>query len=258
MTGESAWRSLQAKTSTAAAVEASATAPPASGLGLLHRPLEQQRARQVGGEHRRHQVRAAALVLLLRVARVVVVGLVGGDRLVLDAVVGGQLAAAQREQRRARARSARTPARRRRPARGGLQQRARERRAGGDADHARVLEGQLGLRQPPLDQRDAPRTPRRAARARAGRGRRRAAVTRGLGPERDLDEPSLARTAAAQCVGPWTSSPLRRAIPPRRSLSSGTGISRSLPGRSWKKAAAKPRSRTSMRSSLACISGQVS
>ena len=33
MTGESAWRSVQAKTSTAAAVEASATAPPMIGFG---------------------------------------------------------------------------------------------------------------------------------------------------------------------------------------------------------------------------------
>src|SRR4051794_13731250 len=46
---------------------------------------------------------------------------------------------------------------------------------------------------------------------------------RGLRPEATFTEPSLARTATDQCVGPCTSSPLRRAIPPRRSLSSGTG-----------------------------------
>src|SRR5688572_26282801 len=67
---------------------------------LVDRALEQQRSRQVGGQHRRHQVRAAAVVLLERVARVLAVLLVGGDRLVLDAVVGRELTAAQREQRR--------------------------------------------------------------------------------------------------------------------------------------------------------------
>src|SRR3954447_4018312 len=46
---------------------------------------------------------------------------------------------------------------------------------------------------------------------------------RGLGPEATFTEPSLARTATDQWVGPCTSSPLRRAIPPSRSLSSGTG-----------------------------------
>ena len=53
-----------ANTSTATAVDASATAPPASGARALERAPQQQRARQVGGEHRRHQVRAAAVVLL--------------------------------------------------------------------------------------------------------------------------------------------------------------------------------------------------
>ena len=48
-------------------------------------------------------------------------------------------------------------------------------------------------------------------------------VKKGL-PEATLTSPSLVRTAAAQWVGPWTRRPLRRAIPPRRSLSSGTGI----------------------------------
>ena len=50
------------------------------------------------GEHRRHQVRAAAVVLLGGLGGVGVL-LVGRDRLVLHAVVGGQLAAAQGHQR---------------------------------------------------------------------------------------------------------------------------------------------------------------
>src|SRR5690349_14040319 len=40
-----------------------------------------------------------------------------------------------------------------------------------------------------------------------------------LDPEATAIVPSSRRIAAAQCSGPWTSSPLRRAIPPRRSLS---------------------------------------
>ena len=99
--------------------------------GQRARPLDgapqQQRAGDVGGEHRRDQVRAAAVVLLVGVGRVrrLVGRLVGGDRLVLDAVVLGQLAAAQREHGRARARRARRPPRRRRRASAGAAGRRR-------------------------------------------------------------------------------------------------------------------------------------
>ena len=97
--GVPALRSHQAKTSTAAAVEATATPAPATGPGFSITLPHEQRAGDVGGQQRRDEVRAAAVVLLGGVGRVgVLVGrLVGGDRLVLDAVVGGQLAAAQGE-----------------------------------------------------------------------------------------------------------------------------------------------------------------
>jgi hypothetical protein len=49
-------------------------------------------------------------------------------------------------------------------------------------------------------------------------------LTRGLRPEATRISPCLSRTAAAQWVGPCTSRPLRRAIPPRRSLPSVTGL----------------------------------
>ena len=152
---DSLLRSHQAKTSTAAAVEASATALPASGPGRSTTLAQQQRAGDVGGQHRRDQVRAAAVVLLVGVGRVggVVGRLVGGDRLVLDAVVLGQLAAAQREHGRGErdhrggglaARAAHAPA----------QLGAAERRRGRDADHGRALERELGGGQRALDERD--------------------------------------------------------------------------------------------------------
>ena len=47
---------------------------------------------------------------------------------------------------------------------------------------------------------------------------------RGFGSEATAISPSGPRTAAAQWVGPWISSPLRSAIPPRRKVSrSGIG-----------------------------------
>ncbi len=45
----------------------------------------------------------------------------------------------------------------------------------------------------------------------------------GLRPDATLTSPEPVRTAAAQWVGPCTSKPFRRAMPPRRSFSSGTG-----------------------------------
>ena len=49
-------------------------------------------------------------------------------------------------------------------------------------------------------------------------------LRRGLRPEATWISPESARTAAAQWVGPCTSRPLRSAMPPSRSLSSGTGL----------------------------------
>src|SRR4051794_8546646 len=58
---------------------------------LDHAP-QQQRAGDVGGEHRRHEVRAAAVVLLVGLGSVGLLRrLVGRDRLVLDPVVLGEL-----------------------------------------------------------------------------------------------------------------------------------------------------------------------
>src|SRR3954463_14397270 len=64
-------------------------------------------------------------------------------------------------------------------------------------------------------------SPRRRT-PRAPGTRRTGPRTRGLRPEATPIVPSLRRAATAQCVGPCTSSPLRRAIPPRRSFSSLT------------------------------------
>ena len=71
----------------------------------------------------------------------------------LDAVVGGQLAAAQR-QHGGRERDQRRRGLAAGAADAAAQHRAAERRAGGDAEHAGRLERQPRLRQRPLDQRD--------------------------------------------------------------------------------------------------------
>jgi hypothetical protein len=201
-------------------------------------------------------MRAAALVLLAGVARVVV-GLIGRDRLVLDAVIGGQLAAAQREQRgregdqRARqlaAGAGRAPA----------QERARDRGAGGDAEHARLLERQLGLGQRLLDQRDHGERLAEADEAAqagdvVGRGHPR------LGPGGDLDLAGLGADGGGPVGRAVHQQAVAQSHAAQAQLVLGDGHQvRSLRGRSWKKAAAKPRSRTSIRSSFACISGQVS
>src|SRR5205085_10475347 len=53
--------------------------------------------------------------------------------------------------------------------------------------------------------------------------------TRGLRPDAVAIVPSRRRTAAAQCVGPWTSRPLRSAMPPRRSLAGAPVAAGSVP-----------------------------
>ena len=116
-----------------------------------HAP-QQRGAREVGGEHRRHEMRPAAVVLLRGVRRVAV-GLVGGDRLVLDAVPLGDLAAAQgddaghdrdRGEHRLRARP---------PGADAAHDLAARARGGDRPDHLRVLPRQTRLRQPLLHER---------------------------------------------------------------------------------------------------------
>src|SRR5829696_7211596 len=213
----------------------------------LERPAEQQRARDVGGEHRRDEVRAAALVLLGGVARVVGPLLVGGDRLVLDAVVGGELAAAQREQRRddREERGDRLAAR---PAEPLLRERPGQRGAGRDADDGEVLERQPRGGQRALDERDHGQ---RLAEAHdpAHAGDVVGAAQAGLAPRGDLD---LARGRAhgrRPVRRPVHEQPVAQRHPAKAQLLGlgGGGLvahASSLLGSSWKNAAAKPRSRT--------------
>src|SRR4051812_23245161 len=71
---------------------------------------------------------------------------------------------------------------------------------------ARLTSGMTTIASP---RRTTPRTPASFS----------TALARGLRPEAVAIVPSRRRTAAAQCVGPWTRRPLRSAMPPRRSLS---------------------------------------
>ena len=110
------------------------------------------------GEHRRDQVRAAAVVLLVGVGGVVAV-LVAGDRLVLHAVVGGEVAAAQRQQRRRQAHQrhgglAAGRARARGARAGGADRVSAERRRAHRAERPHVLHREPRLGQRALDQRD--------------------------------------------------------------------------------------------------------
>ena len=191
------------------------TAAPASGDGRSTARAQQRGAGQVGGQQRRHQVRAAAVVLLGRVARVAGALLVGADRLVLDAVVGGEVAAAQGdERRRERERGQRRLAAERRACAGAAPRRpsaaARHRaerrwrpgRAGAPRGSARLTSGMTAIASP---RRTTPRTPgdraRRAPRsarlaARRRRAMRAVAGAHGRGPVR------RARARAGRCAGP--------------------------------------------------------
>ncbi len=51
------------------------------------------------------------------------------------------------------------------------------------------------------------------------KGVRTFSAKRRLVPEAERIDPSGARTAAPQAVGPWTSTPFERAMPPSRSFS---------------------------------------
>ena len=235
----------------------------AAGAGPLDRAAQQRGAGEVRRQQRRHQVRAAAVVLLGRVARV------GGVR----ARRRRSPCARRRGRRRARRRAARRgsaasesaataaspPAPRvaaraaaRPPARGG----------GHRAEDLGVLERQLRLGQRALDERD---DDDRLAEAHDA-ARRPATVVDALqraacGPEATRDRavaggaprrPSASgRGRAGRCAAPS-----RRAAACSVALAS---VTRAAPRQtSRKKRAAKPRSRTSMRSSAAWISGAVS
>jgi hypothetical protein len=92
-------------------------------------------------------------VLLARGAGVDLALLVGADRLVLDAVVGGELAAAQRDER-GRERDRGDGGLAAHPARAAAQDGAGGRGGGHGGEHRRILEGQLRLGQRAPDQRD--------------------------------------------------------------------------------------------------------
>ena len=232
------------------------TAASASLAGPLEDAAQQRDAREVGGQQRRHEVRAAAVVLLGGVARVVVAGLVGGDRLVLDAVVGGDVAAAQRDERgheRERGHAASPPT----PPRARLRRAAPPTEAHGrGGQHPALLEGQPRLGQRALDERD---DDHRLAEAHDAARARHA-----------LDAPLQARLAAGgdadrAVAAPHGGGPVRRAVHEQAVAQRHAAEAqlvlrerRQAPSRSWRcrgrSACAKPRSRTSMRSSAACSS----
>ena len=111
--GWSGCRVIQPKTSTAAPTAPSGARDPGRPAEARGRPGGEDVARRRGGEQRADQVRAAAFVLL----RALLAVLVRPDRDVLGAVVGGELAAAEREHGRSeRERAGEELARRRRRA----------------------------------------------------------------------------------------------------------------------------------------------
>jgi hypothetical protein len=196
----SSWRSDHAKTSTAAPIEASWTAAPARGR-----------------QQRRHEVRAAAVVLLRRVAGVAGALLVGADGLVLDAVIGGQLAAAQGDER-GRERERRERGLAAEPARAPAQHHSGgRRRAHRDRDGG-VLEGQLGLRQCPLDQRDdGHRLAQAHDPAHAGDPAQAAAHAR-LGPGGDRDAAVVGADGRGPVIGAVHEQPVAQGHPAQAQL----------------------------------------
>ena len=209
--------SSSAKTSTAAPTAPIARRDARRAAELRRRARGEDVAGRGRDEQRPDQVRAAALVLL----RALLAVLVRPDRDVLGAVVGGELAAAQREQRRReRERAGDELARGR--ARGRSERRTTwtvTALASVAASTRGPLERQARLRQAPAQLGEERRTTRRAAAARAGTGSSRRGAKSRLRPDATLTSPSSLRTAHAHAVGPCTSTPFASAIPPRRILS---------------------------------------
>ena len=251
---------------------ATPTAARASGPGRLQHALDQQLP---GGGHHHHrgdQVGAAAVVLLGRARRVVRAGLVGADRLVLDPVVGGELAVAQRDHR-GHQRPA-PPARTSPPgaAAAGPQRAADARGDQHRAQHPRVLERKASCGQPQPHQRDQGERFGQAQRAAQQRHPpRQARRQHGLGPRGDADlgpwsraRPPTTRSArgsAARCAGPsrpaagWASAALTRARGSRLVLGAHPSI---LCARSQKNPADSSTSAAGTRSSAPWISGAAS
>src|SRR5581483_9931825 len=159
---------------------------------------------------------AAALVLLA--ARLAV--LVGPDRDVLGAVVGGEARPAQGEGRRGE----REPTR---------EQLLRQGPEPGDPRRARTAIPLTSIEPSTTGRSNARRASGSARRIRGSRsiasrsraGPRRSGLVTSAPrttflPDATLSSPSGVRTATAQAVGPWTSTPFWSAIPPRRSFSS--------------------------------------
>ena len=152
--------------------------------------------------------------------------LVGADRDVLGAVVGGQLAAAERDQRRGeRDHAADELLRHRREARGlaGSPAPRRRRRPSPRARYAaRTRTAPRAARAGRAAARASPRAAAPARAAAAGPTTPRSAASR-------RTRPSASRlasvTAHAHEVGPWTSTPFASAMPPRRSFFSSIRLS---------------------------------
>ncbi len=106
-----------------------------------------------GPEHRRHEVGSAAVVLLVRCLSVTA-GLVGRDRLVLDAVVGGEVAAAQGQQGGGQADQPDRGLAAHRSRAGGTDRLAKQGGAGHRTEGAHVLHRQLRGRHRALHERD--------------------------------------------------------------------------------------------------------
>ena len=213
------WRSDQANISTASEAPPRPTPARSAAPGSSTRRSSSDGAG--GGEqhHRHDQVGAAAVVLFGHAGDVGDPLLVGGDRLVLDAVVGGEVAVHQGDQRRHRADRLHQPLAQRAGAQGAAQQpgqppasrRPRRAPAGPRTAAAPTAAAAAPAAAPPSPR---PVSPARAARA---RGRPGPAPAPACAPRRPRSGRRRSRTAAAQWVGPWISSPLRSAIPPSRS-----------------------------------------
>ena len=186
---------------------------------LAHPHAAERRHRQ----HGRHQVGAAAIVLLVGVRGVGAV-LVGGDRLVLDAVVGGQIAAAQGHQRRSeRQQRDRRLAPDGAGARGADGLAAKGRGAHG-AERAGVLHRQAGLGQGALDERDHGEGLGQLGQpAQAGNPLRRLPAEVRLGPGGHLHRPGLRAHRGGPVRGPVHQQPVAQGHAPQPQLVLGHG-----------------------------------